>query len=812
MTRSLWALLALWAALGACAPSPFEDVGDPVILPAYPNPFGPDAPQYAPQPHREKPTFVLTSADGATAWVSLPGTPDAPGHDVVMVDLASGRTQRIAVGTSPRGMALHPAGRVLVVATRFEDRLAVVDVARAKVTHHPRADFYADDVAFSPDGGELWIANRWRDAVAVWDVEADGGGLRILARDEPGVPVGMNPRQLVISPDGATVAVASVTELSVSLIDRVTRRERRRVMLGAPANGLAFVGDGWLVVATLSASTHHPADRGPDGDGDGLPGDGTPNVNFQDLQNELAVVRVETGEIVHRYTSDTICCRDYRDVQPEDEARLGGLLPPRDTWIVGGALPEQVAADGQRVWVSYSGSNELQPFTLDPATGALTPGAVVASAGHQPVGLAVAAGRLLVANRLSETLGVHDAGSGALLTTLPVGDLGGGAFPATDAEIGALFNFVTAPFNVDGDQSCSHCHREEGNLDKALSMPLTRYAGLGLRMTMAYRGQADTRPWFMESAMDETNFKPVTNEMARIENFCCSDYTLWPNGPPRDCETNLPPECEQGRPGSADGFTPSRAPGLFRGPWPTPYGTRDAFFLAVSEKMLGRTRSFGDGLFFEDPVTEEKRSIRLDFDGMTRALGLFLLTAPRLLPNPNSADTAAAKRGKALFESPETGCSTCHPAPTFAASTDVNPFGVPLRMGPVVTPFRDAEGRNLDLLSTGFVDTFPQAEVDLCDDVCGEEACALAPDGCDGLRETYFGVPSLRGIWDRAPHFLHDGRARGLREVLCTPGHPALHEGEVGRNERDGVIDTHGGTSHLAPDDIEDLITYILTL
>jgi len=158
------------------------------------------------------------------------------------------------------------------------------------------------------------------------------------------------------------------------------------------------------------------------------------------------------------------------------------------------------------------------------------------------------------------------------------------------------------------------------------------------------------------------------------------------------------------------------------------------------------------------------------------------------------------------------GCAACHPAPTFAVSTTVNPFALPLRMGPVVSPVRADDGTNLDLYATGFVETFPQAEMDSCVDVCGEAACAADPAGCDDLRDVRFGVPSLRGLWDRAPSLLHDGRARGVREVLATPGHPALLPGEMGFNERDGVIDTHGGTSHLSPADLADLIVYLETL
>ena len=783
---------------------------EPRSLEPYPNPFGPGDETWSAQPHRDKPLEVVVSVDGKRAFVSLQGTPDDPGRHVAVVDIGSGEVvAKIEVGAGATGIAVHPAGRLLVVLNRFSNYASVIDLEALKEKAKLPIDFYATEAVFSADGRELFITNRWRDSLMIWDVEVDGDELTAKAGNGPGIPVGTNPRDLAISSDGKTIAVAALTGMTVSLIDTTTRVERVRINVGAPANDVAFAG-GFLIVATLSASTHHLPLAGPDTDGDGRPGDSTPNVNFQDLQNELAIYRVSDGQPVHRYTSDTICCKDYRDVDPGDIDRHGDMLAPDDRWIVAGSLPEQVAVDGTNVFVSYSASNQVQHFQIDLTTGALSSNGTWATAGHNPHGLAVTKDAIIVAHRLSETIGVYSM-QGELRSTVTVGDVTGGPFPATDAEIGELFNFVTSSFSVDGDASCAHCHREDGNIDKAFSMPLTQYPGVGLRMTMAYRGAADTRPWFFESSMDDGNFKPVMNELARIENFCCTDYTLWPNGAPADCEANPPPECAGPNPSSVDGFSADRGR-AFEHPRPTPYVSRDAMFKAAARALIGRDRSFADGLFFEDPITESRRSIALDFAGLTRALGLFLLSQPRLLPNPNPTGDASVRRGRALFESPATGCSACHPAPTFALSTTVNPLDAPLRMGPVVSPHRSADNINLDLFARGFVDTFPQSEMDSCEQVCGEALCTSEPRACDELRNVAFGVPSLRGIWDRAPSMLHDGRAQGLREVLCTPDHPGLAEGETGFNERDGMFDTHGGTSHLSPAQIRDLIDYLQSL
>ncbi len=746
-------------------------------------PLAPDDPLVAPQPHRDNPLEVIATPDGTLAWVTLQGSADDPGEDVVRVDLQTGDLDRIRVGGSPTGIARHPDGELLVVFNRFSNWLSVLDVHATREQQRLPVDFYATEGVFTPDGSQLWMTNRWRDHVEVWDVRVHRGQLEVL--DRASIPVGSNPRDIAISPDGQVVAVAALTGMSVSLLSVPQRAEVARVPLGAPANGLAWVGE-HLVVATTSASTHHQALEGPDGDGDGVPGDGTPNINFQDLQNEVAVLSAE-GTVLWRATSDSGCCMDYRDVDPTDTERLGDLLPPSDRWIVAGALPEQVVADGATALVSMSGSNEVQRFAVDPATGALSDLGVWPTTGHNPHGLALAGNRVLVAHRLGETLGVYEP-DGTPLTEHLVGDPSGGAFPATDAELGELVNFVTAPFSVDGDQTCAHCHREGGNIDKAFSMPLTRRSGVGSRMTMDYRGAADTRPWFFESAMDESNFKPVLNEFARIENFCCTDYTLWPDGAPADCRDNPPPACAtEPNAGSADGS------GAVRGrepahPRPTGFASRDAFYEDAAQQLLGRSTSFGDALYDIDPFTGEQRPRPLDFDGITRAIGVFLLTESSLLPNPNDADSPRARRGKATFERLDTSCATCHPSPTFAVSRSVNPYALPLRMGPVVTPNRDEQGQDLDALAPGFVDTFPDAE------------------------SGRFGTPSLRGIWDRAPSMLHDGRAQGLREVVCTPGHPALLPGETGFNEHDGFPDTHGGVSHLTAAEVADLIAYLETL
>ncbi len=114
-------------------------------------------------------------------------------------------------------------------------------------------------------------------------------------------------------------------------------------------------------------------------------------------------------------------------------------------------------------------------------------------------------------------------------------------------------------------------------------------------------------------------------------------------------------------------------------------------------------------------------------------------------PNPHRRPdgelTEAARRGRALFEG-KAHCSGCHPAPYFT----------------------DRRMHNVGVLTP------------------------LEPDG-------RYDTPSLVEVWRTAP-YLHDGRARTLREVL-TKYNPH---------------DKHGHTKELTAEELNDLIEYLKSL
>lgn len=112
---------------------------------------------------------------------------------------------------------------------------------------------------------------------------------------------------------------------------------------------------------------------------------------------------------------------------------------------------------------------------------------------------------------------------------------------------------------------------------------------------------------------------------------------------------------------------------------------------------------------------------------------------------------AAIQRGREVFFSERTGCERCHPPPYYTDSRLVH------------RPWRVHD------VGTG--------------------------DGAEERRGPAFDTPSLLGLY-AANSYLHDGRAGSLAEVFTT------HNRE----------DRHGVTSHLAEDQVDDLVAFLLSL
>jgi YVTN family beta-propeller protein len=154
-----------------------------------------------------------------------------------------------------------------------------------------------------------------------------------------------------------------------------------------------------------------------------------------------------------------------------------------------------------------------------------------------------------------------------------------------------------------------------------------------------------------------------------------------------------------------------------------------------------RFEQFGTGLIAGDMhptlgTPNQGRSSDLD------ALAAFIDSLA--VPERTHTLTSSEARGKVIFESPTTGCHDCHPAQLY---TDLQQHDV---------------------------------------------GTADAPDEWFGPN---IDTPTLRFLYDSA-HYLHDGSAQTLLEVLTTSN----------------PNDEHGFTSHLTDQELADLATFLLTI
>jgi hypothetical protein len=467
------------------------------------------------------------------------------------------------------------------------------------------------------------------------------------------------------------------------------------------------------------------------------------------------------------------------------------------------------------MYVTMAGSFEvvewkIQPNASDPSE-KLVPLRVFET-GLRPVGIVagrpntVSAGKLFVANQLGETVSIIDIDTGNS-EEFVVGDLTAPT-PATDAERGELI-VHTSVFTSDGDTSCLHCHYRNTGDGRAWGAAetvgqdhqghLTHGGTLGIPQM---RNVFAIQPYYFEGThhLSEGQAADITEPASSID----FDRAIWA-GDFTHIQSKVPKEERRLMHEELKERVEVRKLG---DQWYDLEERRAAFFRQQTKKHMGQEYGMRD---------------------MFRFVGSWLGNTTHLLPNPYDAENPSVVRGQMLFNDASVMCSVCHTAPEFT-NKELVLTNNDRRALPQLTTVtrRDA--------------SYTLASVRAVDYANGLPAFEQEPDDRGRVEETEgsFTTMQLRGIFDRPPVFLHHARARSLREVLCTPGHPALRQyrypvlqgGEVVRlnrheigfnettarttagplNPEDQIFDTHGGTSHLTPRQLEDLMNFMLSI
>lgn len=193
-----------------------------------------------------------------------------PSDQVHVIDLTANPPNEIGsitVGKQPSGMAIHPSGKMALVANRAETSLSILSIQGKTVKYVGNVDTRdgATHVVFTPDGKRALATKFTSNKVSLLDV--DGMNVIYTGRD---LPVGVNPYNADISPDGKLAIVANTGGLgrsdgnidTVTVIDMEANPPRviDHVVVGDAPEGIVISPTGEIAVTGNLNGSDAPPD------------------------------------------------------------------------------------------------------------------------------------------------------------------------------------------------------------------------------------------------------------------------------------------------------------------------------------------------------------------------------------------------------------------------------------------------------------------------------------------------------------------------------------------------------------------------
>lgn len=191
------------------------------------------------------PHEAAVSPDGRYALTGEYGPNSAPGRHVVLIDIVEARIAgRLDLGASsrPHTALFHPDGRHAVATMQDSDRIALIDLPSMEVVRsYPTGGREGHMVRLSPDGSRAYVTSRGAE-----------GTLSVIFLNEERPPVvietGPGAEGISVSPDGREVWVANRQVETISVVDTVTL-EVVAELPSRPYAGRVDIGRNGLAVA-----------------------------------------------------------------------------------------------------------------------------------------------------------------------------------------------------------------------------------------------------------------------------------------------------------------------------------------------------------------------------------------------------------------------------------------------------------------------------------------------------------------------------------------------------------------------------------
>ncbi len=253
---------------------------------------------------------------------------------LIEVDLTAGRTVRqLSLGGVPYTCLLSRDGQTIYVSLWDRKRIALVDRASWTVRKTIAVGSHPSDLAMTPNGQILFVANANSNSVSVVALKEEKVIETIVTTLFPKAPEGSTPNALAITPDGQTLFVANADNNNIAWVDisKVGESEIR-----------GFIPTGWYPSAVQVTT-----------DGDGiLVGNGKGTVSapnprgpqpYQPMTSETEyIARITLGavsiilkpppEALARYTRQVYRNTPYRDrllEQTEHKSPFPEVVPDR---------------------------------------------------------------------------------------------------------------------------------------------------------------------------------------------------------------------------------------------------------------------------------------------------------------------------------------------------------------------------------------------------------------------------------------------------------------------------------------------------
>ena len=222
------------------------------------------------------PTNLAISPDETLALVAEAvklnedATKFIPSDQVHVIDLTANppkEIESITVGRQPSGMAIHPSGKMALVANRAETSISILSIQGKTVKYVGDVDTKdgVTHVVFTPDGKRALATKFTSNKVSL--LEVDGMNVTYTGRD---LPVGINPYNADITPDGKLAIVVNTggggrsdgNIDTVTLIDMEANPPRviDHVVVGDAPEGIAISPTGRIAVTGNLNGSDAPPD------------------------------------------------------------------------------------------------------------------------------------------------------------------------------------------------------------------------------------------------------------------------------------------------------------------------------------------------------------------------------------------------------------------------------------------------------------------------------------------------------------------------------------------------------------------------